>query len=121
MHSVPQVYDIEDDDTEYVDDPAELSSMGDEKSFAEQVEALVAAETPRLFALVGEVEERKDAMIMVWGIAFAEHAEVVSAAHDGVRGVFNSAERACELLSAKGKVKVRLVWVDQTQEQVIVD
>jgi hypothetical protein len=56
--------------------------------------------------------ERKDAMIVAWGIAFDDHAEVVSAAHDGTRAIFSSAERARQRLSSNEKIKVWLVWID---------
>ena len=100
------------DDWEYVDDPAKLSSLGDEKEFASLMIQLVGHEAPRRFALVEEIGERKDAMIVAWGIAFDDHAEVVSAAHDGARAIFSSAEAARRLLSSHEKIKVWLVWID---------
>jgi len=105
------------DDWEYVDDPAELFSLGDEKTFARLVSHLVEVEAPRRFALVEEIGERKDAMIIAWGIAFDDHAEIVSAAHDGVRAIFSSAENARQWLSSHEKIKIRLVWIDQTEQQ----
>lgn len=100
------------DDTEYVDDPAQLLTLGDEKTFARLVRELVEVEAPRRFALVEEIGERKDAMIVAWGIAFDDHAEVASAAHDGIRAIFPSAESARQRLSSHEKIKIRLVWID---------
>jgi hypothetical protein len=100
------------DDWEYVADPAELFSLGNEKTFTRLVRQMVEHEAPRRFALVEEIGERKDAEIIAWGIAFDDHAEVVSAAHDGVRAIFSSAERAQQRLSNHEKIKVRLVWID---------
>lgn len=111
------VVDQDDSEVEYVD-PTELSPIGDQELFTAEINTMVAEEAPRLFALCGEIGNRVDAMTIAWGMAFNNHAEVVSAAHDGVRGVFNSAERARKLLSAHDKVQVRLVWVDEAQEQV---
>jgi hypothetical protein len=104
--------DAEDNGTEYVDDPAELSSLGDEESFSRQVIEMVANEAPRRFSLVEEIGERQDAVIVAWGIAFSDHAEVVSAAHDGTRAIFSSAEHARRRLSSREKIKIRLVWLD---------
>lgn len=101
------------DEWEYVDDPADLSSLGDEKTFARQIGQLVENEAPLRFALVEEIGERKDAVIVAWGIAFDDHAEVVSAAYDGIRAFFSSAERARQRLSNHEKIKVRLVWIDR--------
>jgi hypothetical protein len=100
------------DDWGYVSDPTELSSLYDEKTFTGLVRQLVEVEAPRRFALVEEIGERKDAAIIAWGIAFDDHAEVVSAAHDGVHKIFSSAERARQRLSNHEKIKVRLVWID---------
>lgn len=111
---------IEDDDDsgiEYVD-PAELSPIGDEELFTTEINTMVAEDAPRLFALCEEIGQRADAVTIAWGMAFNDHAEVVSATHNGVHGVFGSAQRARKWLSAHDKTTVRLVWVDQTQEQI---
>lgn len=111
---------IEDDDdsgVEYVD-PAELSPIGNEELFAAEINTMVAEDAPRVFALCEEIGQRADAVTIAWGMAFNGHAELVSAAHNGVRGVFGSAERARKWFSVHGKTTVRLVWVDQTQEQI---
>lgn len=103
-------------EVEYVD-PAELSPIGNEELYTAEINAMVTEDAPRLFALCVEIGSRVDAMTIAWGMSFDHRAEVVSAADDGVRGVFTSAERARKILSAQDKIKVRLVWVDEAQEQ----
>lgn len=111
---------VEDDDSsevEYVD-PAELSPMDDEEVFTTEINKMVVEDAPRIFALCGEVGDHVNAVTIAWGMAFDSHAEIVSTTHNGAQGVFNSAERARTLLSADDKVKVRLVWINEAQEQL---
>lgn len=100
----------DDPEIEYVD-PAELSPIGDEELFTTEIKKMVAEDAPRVFALCEEIGDRVDAVTIAWGMDFDGRVEVVSAAHDGVSGVFGSAERARWLFSAHDKIKVRLVWV----------
>ncbi len=100
-------------EVEYVD-PVELSPIGDEELFTAEIDKMVAEDAPRVFALCEEIGDRVDAVTIAWGMDFDGRAEVVSAAHDGVRGVFGSAERARTLFSAHDKIKVRLMWVRDT-------
>jgi len=79
----------------------------DEPEFAALVEGLVADFAPRLFALVGEEGERVDGSILAWGMAFANHVDVVGEAIT-INGSFPSVEIAHQLFSRLGKT--RLVW-----------
>ncbi|MGH4019888.1 MAG: hypothetical protein ACRDT0_11750 [Pseudonocardiaceae bacterium] len=92
------------DDTQHV---AELAPLCSEEEFAQEVAALVADGAPRLFALVEEYGDRADGWVRAWGMAFDDHAEVVSVDR-GLLGTFPSAERAHRAFSRRAKV--RLVW-----------
>jgi hypothetical protein len=59
-------------------DPSGLTPLCDEPEFTAILESMVADEAPRLFAVVQEYGKRVDGMIVAWGMAFADHAEVVS-------------------------------------------
>lgn len=109
----PEQESTEDQDGSAVEyaDPAKLSPIGDEELFTAEIDKMVAADAPRVFALCEEIGDRVEAVTIAWGMDFDGRAEVVSAADDGVSGVFGSAERARWLFSAHGKTKVRLVWL----------
>lgn len=51
--------------------------MCGEEEFARLMSEMVAAEAPRLFALVQEYGDRVDGRIAAWGMAFDDGAEVV--------------------------------------------
>lgn len=51
-----------------------LPPICDEAEFAQEIAELVAAEAPRLFAVVQEYGERVDGRIAAWGLAFEDHA-----------------------------------------------
>jgi hypothetical protein len=117
------MYDEEDSTVEYVD-PNELSSM-DEEVFSDEINKMVAEDAPRLFALCEEIGVRVDAGIVSWGLSFEDdHAELVHGIHNPrsrTTVICHSAERAREWFefhSKKVGCAIRLVWVDQAQEQV---
>jgi hypothetical protein len=112
IHSEIWADDAKEDDTEG------LSPLGNDAQFTAEINTMITDEAPSVFALVEEVGDRVDAAIIAWGMAFPDHAEIMSAGRHGVRGVFRSAERARKLLSANDKIKVRLVWVTTAQDQV---
>ncbi|MDQ2882162.1 MAG: hypothetical protein M3Y48_13320 [Actinomycetota bacterium] len=101
------------------DETEAVSPRGiDEAEFVEMVNEMVAAEAPKMFALVAEIGDRVDAMITVWCVKLPDRIEVISVGSDGVRGIFHSVEHALKLLSAGGKTTLRLVSVAQAQRQV---
>jgi hypothetical protein len=59
-------------------EPDEMAPVFDEHEFAAIMETLVADEAPRLFAVVQEYGERVDGVIAAWGMAFPDHAKLVS-------------------------------------------
>ncbi len=91
------------------DDSDTLSPIGDDTLFTAEINTMVTEEAPHIFALVEEIEDRVDAEIIAWGMAFPDHVEIISAGSGGVRGVFRSAQRAQKLFSVCNPI--RLVWV----------
>jgi hypothetical protein len=54
------------DEWEYVANPTQLLTLGNEKTFARLVHELVEVEAPCRFALVKEIGKRGDAQIIAW-------------------------------------------------------
>ena len=106
--------DDESDETEETVPPRGMK----ESVFAEEINKMVAAEAPKIFALVAEIGDRVDAMITGWCVDLPDRTEVISVSTNGARGNFRSVEHARKLLSAGGKVKLRPVSVTETQKQV---
>ncbi|MGH3907817.1 MAG: hypothetical protein ACRDTE_27100 [Pseudonocardiaceae bacterium] len=94
---------------QFIPDPSGLAPLGDEPEFAAIVESTVADEAPRLFAIIQEYGERVDGRIAAWGMAFDDHAEVVSVAH-GMRGSLRAPEDALRLFHLGSHIRARLVW-----------
>lgn len=97
------------DDEQQDDNPEGLPPLGDDTQFTSQINTMVTEEAPRMFALVEEIKDRADAVIIAWGMAFPDHVEIMSAGRGRVRGMFNSAQRAQQLFSVCNPI--RLVWV----------
>jgi hypothetical protein len=94
---------------ELVPDPSGLTPLCDEPEFAAILEEMVADKAPRLFAVVQEYGERVDARIAAWGLAFPDHAEVVSVEHTQ-RMSLQAPENALRLFRLGSHVRARLVW-----------
>jgi hypothetical protein len=92
-----------------IPDPPGLTPLGDEPEFAAILESTVADEAPRLFAIIQEYGERVDGRIAAWGMAFDDHAEVVSVAH-GMRASLRRPEDALRLFHLGSHIRARLVW-----------
>ena len=88
-------------------DPGELTPACDEHEFAAIMEGMVADEAPRMFAVVQEYGERVDAVIAAWGMAFPDHAEIVS--HQ-VRMSVREPESALRMFTVGSHIRARLVW-----------
>lgn len=91
-----------------VPDPADLAPLCSEEEFAEILENLVADEAPRLFAVVQEYGERVDGRIAAWGMAFDDHAEVVSV--NRRRMSLPAPENALRGFHVGRHIRARLVW-----------
>lgn len=89
--------------------PTDLAPLCDEAEFAAILESMVADEAPRLFAIVQEYGERADARIAAWGMAFDDHAEVVSQV-SGMRASLRAPEHALRRFNLGSHIRARLVW-----------
>ncbi len=94
---------------EFVSDPSGLTPVCDEGEFAAILEEMVADEAPRLFAVVQEYGDRVDGRIAAWGMAFADHAEVVSVTRKR-RMSLPAPEHALRLFTFGSHIQARLVW-----------
>ncbi|MDQ2708202.1 MAG: hypothetical protein M3Z25_11440 [Actinomycetota bacterium] len=94
-----------------VPDPSDLAPLCDEPEFAAILEELVADEAPRLFAVVQEYGERVNVRIAAWGMAFAEHTEIVSAERE-VRMSLQAPENALWMFKLGSHIRARLVWLN---------
>lgn len=90
--------------------------MCDEPEFTALLEEMVADEAPRLFAVVQEYGERVDGRIAAWGMAFTDHAEVVSVEH-AQRMSLRTPRNALRLFSDGSHLRARLVWLPTTTGQ----
>jgi hypothetical protein len=85
------------------------SSLCDEREFAAILEQMVADEAPRLFAVVQEYGDRVDGRIAAWGMAFADHVEVISVERTR-RMSLRTPENALRLFRFGSHIRARLVW-----------
>lgn len=61
-----------------VPDPAGMQPLCGRKEFAALLADMVTDAAPRLFAVVQEYGDRVDGRVAAWGMAFEDHAEVIS-------------------------------------------
>ncbi|MGW1682051.1 hypothetical protein [Saccharopolyspora sp. NPDC002376] len=92
-----------------VPDPTGMRPLCDEVRFGAILECIVADEAPRLFAIVQEYGERVDGRIAAWGLAFADHAEVI-AVGGGLRMSMAAPESALRGFTFGSRIRARLVW-----------
>ncbi|MFJ2111856.1 MULTISPECIES: hypothetical protein [unclassified Streptomyces] len=79
------------------------------EEFATFLHAMVTDTAPRLFAVVQEYGVRVDGRVAAWGMAFEDHAEVISVeGHHRMRTV--SPDRALRAYRGGAGVVPRLVW-----------
>jgi hypothetical protein len=94
-----------------IPDPTGIPPLCSEEDFVEILTEMVADEVPRIFAIVHEYGDRVDARCAAWGLAFADHAEVVTI--DGkVRFGLPTAEDALRRFRFSRHITPRLVWYD---------
>jgi hypothetical protein len=94
---------------ELVPDPRGLTPLCDEPRFAAFLAEMVVGEAPRLFAVVQVYGERVDVRTAGWGMAFDDHAEVVSVDHKS-RMSLHAPEDALRLFTFGSHIRARLVW-----------
>lgn len=92
-----------------VPDPGDIQPLCGEEEFTAIMEKMVADEAPRLFAVMQVYGERVDGRIAAWGMAFTDHAEVVSVDH-GMRMSLQAPENALRLFKFGSHIRARLVW-----------
>ncbi|HEY2580080.1 MAG TPA: hypothetical protein VGI74_27520 [Streptosporangiaceae bacterium] len=92
-------------------DADDLAPVCDEQEFTAIVHSMVTDEAPRLFAVVQEYGERADGWIAAWGMAFADHAEVVSVERRD-RMSLPAPENALRTFRSGNHIRARLVWFD---------
>lgn len=90
-------------------DPSGVLPLCDAQDFAAEVDNMVADEAPRLFAVVQVYRDRIDARIAAWGMAFENHAEVVSL-QSALRMSLQTPENALRGFNCGSHVRARLVW-----------
>ncbi len=79
--------------------------------FAELMAEMVADEAPRLFAIVQEYGERSDGRIAAWGMAFEDHAKVVSVDSATLTSL-SSLDRVVHGFSYHPNITGHVVWVN---------
>lgn len=92
-----------------IPDPTGKPPLCGESLFQELLEGLVTDEAPQLFAIAQEYGERVDCRIAAWGLAFANHAEVVSV-QGGLRMRLAEPEDALCCFNMGSFVRAHLVW-----------
>jgi hypothetical protein len=93
-----------------VPDPAGKPPICGAESFTALLDGMAADEAPGLFAIFEEYGDRVDARIAGWGMAFEDHAEVVSVDRS-LRMLVTVPEDALPGFTFGSHIKARLVWV----------
>lgn len=99
-----------------VPDPAGLPPLCDVDEFAELVTGMVTDHAPRVFAVVQEYGDRVDARVAAWGLAHADHVDVI-----GADGTIHLGAPHLESLLRRydrpGGVSAAVVWPAATREE----
>jgi hypothetical protein len=80
-----------------------------QEDFDGEVRSLATDFAPGLFAVVQVEGDNEDAWVVAWGMAFRDHAELVTTG-DGLRLTAASPERAMERFTQPPRTSTRLVW-----------
>ncbi|GAA3844076.1 hypothetical protein GCM10022243_08110 [Saccharothrix violaceirubra] len=78
--------------------------------FGEVVRGMVVDFAPRLFAVVQEYGDRVDGRVAAWGMAFPDHAEVVSV-EGGLRMRLQDVDSALPVFATREGVSASVVWL----------
>jgi len=100
-----------DDDVldDLVPDTAEPGSLCGAAEFAELVAEMVTDDAPRVFAIVEELGTRVDAWVAGWGLAYADHVDVIGVdgdVHLGAAGPENILRR----FGRRPRTTAHIVW-----------
>ncbi|WP_433274248.1 hypothetical protein ACQPZF_21225 [Actinosynnema sp. CS-041913] len=96
-----------------MDDSTDHDSLWDEATSAQFLAELATEEAPRLFAVAVEYGERQDAHIAAYGMAFHDHAQVISTEGD-FHASLQKAENALLYFTEGGDANARLLWLPRT-------
>ncbi|MBB5957901.1 hypothetical protein FHS29_004509 [Saccharothrix tamanrassetensis] len=96
-----------------MDDRSGHDTVWDEATSAQFLADLADEEAPRLFAVAVEYGERYDAHIAAYGMAFHDHAEVISTEGD-FRASLHKPENALLYFTEGGDANARLLWLPRT-------
>ncbi|MEW1724223.1 hypothetical protein [Streptomyces sp. NPDC093109] len=90
--------------------PTDLQPLCDREEFTTLLRDIVADTAPRLFAVVQEYGDRVDGRVAAWGMAFEDHAEVISVeGHRRMRTL--SPDRALRAYRLGTQVTPQLMWL----------
>ncbi len=95
-----------------MNDPTDAAPLWDEAGFSQFLTGLATDDAPRLFAVAVEYGERHDAHIAAYGMAFYDHAEVISTEGD-FHARIQKPENALLYFTETGDTTPRLVWLPQ--------
>lgn len=112
VDQTPTVMPDEDQCDAAPEEDAELSPLAPlwaEDEYEAEVAAMVADFAPRLFAVFQDYGNRADGRIAAWGMAFEDHAEVVSVERR-LRMSLRAPENALHRFNVGRHVRARLVW-----------
>jgi hypothetical protein len=98
------------EETHSPSEPAGQEPPCDEETFALILDVVVADCAPRVFAIVAECDVRAEAVIAAWGMAFDDHAELVTV-EGGARMSLSSPEGALRAFR-RGRLSPRVVWAN---------
>ncbi|MEV7866042.1 hypothetical protein AB0P17_08050 [Streptomyces sp. NPDC088124] len=92
-----------------IPDPADLQPICGREEFTALLRGIVTDTAPRLFAVVQEYGDRVDGRVAAWGMAFEEHADVISVeGHRRTRAA--SPEQALRAYRLGTRAVPRLMW-----------
>jgi len=95
-----------------VPDPKGLPPLCGVEEFAELTAEMVTDHAPRVFAVVQEYGDRVDARVAAWGLAHADHVDII-----GVDGTILLGAAAPEILArrfGRDHVSARVIWPELT-------
>ncbi|MFE2498044.1 hypothetical protein [Streptomyces scopuliridis] len=92
-----------------ISDPTGMQPLCGREEFTSLLRDIVADTAPRLFAVVQEYGDRVDGRVAAWGMAFEDHAEVISVeGHRRTRTA--SHEQALRAYRLGTRVVPQLMW-----------
>ncbi|MFC4858353.1 hypothetical protein [Actinophytocola glycyrrhizae] len=86
----------------------DLPPMCGPEEFETLLAELVADTAPRLFAVVEEYGERVDARVVGWGLAYADHVDVIGL--DGGVHLGTKPEHVLRRFGRHDRVSARVIW-----------